>query len=457
MAVDPLEGRSLEPADPHEIVSFSVVCQPAPGVDLARFRQIMWKAPLQEILPAPETIRRVTEQLRDRGIEVLESKSPILCAKCTVAKFESTFGGKLVHAVLPANDEYGSEPTSAIVLDPESPPPSTAGIDGALFLILVPPPKLAAPRIPYATPGLNLHLPGDIAQLTKSSAVHRHLTTLGRPATGDGVTVAVVDSGFATHKYFTDHGYAIQRIAAWDSADPASDPSVHGTWVLANLLACAPDVSAVAIKHNQVDIAFEAAVFRPKVAVISLSWYYELDGSAPPPDYLFSLYALIKLAVEDKNIVVVVAAGNGETETFPASMEEVIAVGGVTIDTADALSVWVDSSAYATTFVRGRDVPDLCGIAGSMMLPAGVTSVHPEGWRDKDGTTSAATAQVAGVAALLVQKDPTQTPAQIRAVMKAKATDIVLGTTASGVAAQHGPDLATGAGLVNALAAWNAI
>jgi len=158
-----------------------------------------------------------------------------------------------------------------------------------------------------------------------------------------------------------------------------------------------------------------------------------------------------------KNIVVVVAAGNGETETFPASMEEVIAVGGVTIDTADALSVWVDSSAYATTFVRGRDVPDLCGIAGSMMLPAGVTSVHPEGWRDKDGATSAATAQVAGVAALLVQKDPTQTPAQIRAVMKAKATDIVLGTTASGVAAQHGPDLATGAGLVNALAAWNAI
>jgi len=457
MPTDPLAGRSLEPADPHEIVSFSVVCRPASGLDLTRFRRIMWTAPLEEILPSEETRRHVTEQLRARGIDVLDSKSPILCAKCTVATFESTFGGRLVRAVLPGDDELGSEATATIVLHPDSPAPSTAGIEGALFLIVMPPPKLAAPRIPYATCALNLHLPGDIAQLTGSSAVHRRLTTLGRPATGEGVTVAVVDSGFATHQYFTDHAYAINRIAAWDSANPASDPSVHGTWVLANLLACAPGVSAVAIKHNQIDIAFEAALFHPNVAVISLSWYYELDGSAPPPDYLFSLYVLIRLAVENMNIVVVVAAGNGEAETFPACMNQVIAVGGVTIDTVDNLSVWVDSSAYVAALTRGRDVPDLCGIAASMLLPAGVTSTHPEGWRDKEGATSAATAQVAGVAALLRQKDPTQTPAQICSLMKAKATDIILGVTASGAAAVGGPDLATGAGLVNAIAAWKAL
>ena len=127
------------------------------------------------------------------------------------------------------------------------------------------------------------------------------------------------------------------------------------------------------------------------------------------------------------------------------------------VDTIDDLSVWVDSSAYVGTFTRGRDVPDVCGIAASMMLPAGVTATHPEGWRDKEGATSAATAQVAGVAALLMQKDPTRTPAQIRALMKNEATDIVLGATASGVGAHGGPDLATGAGLVNALDAWNAI
>jgi subtilisin family serine protease len=374
-----------------------------------------------------------------------------------VARFESTFGGQLVRALLPGDDEYGSEATAAIVLRPNSPSPSTADIDGALFLILMPPPKLAAPRIPFATPGLNLHLPGDIAQLTGASAVHRQRTALGRPATGEGVTVAVVDSGFATHRYFTDHAYTIQRKAAWDSADPASDPSVHGTWVLANLLACAPDVSAVAIKHNQIDIGFEAALFHPGVAVISLSWYYEVDPGVEWPDYLWSLHVMIRFAVENLNIVVVVAAGNGEAQTFPASMEQVIAVGGVSVDTIDDLSVWVDSSAYVGTFKRGRRVPDVCGIAASMLLPAGVTSTHPEGWRDKEGATSAATAQVAGVAALLMQKDPTQTPAQIRALLKNKATDIVLGATAGGVAAHSGHDLATGGGLVNALKSWNAI
>ena len=457
MGTDSLAGRSLSPAEPDDVVSFSVVCRPASGVDVTRFREIMWAAPLETILPLEDTLRHVMQQLRARGIDVLESKSPILSAKCTVAKFESTFGGRLVRAVLPGDDELGSETTTAIVLHPDSPPPSTASIDGALFLILMPPPKLAAPRMPYATPGLNLHLPGDIAQLTGASAVHRRLTTSGRPATGEGIIVAVVDSGFAAHRYFSDHAYQIDRIAAWDSANPEADPSVHGTWVLANLLACAPDVSAVAIKHNAIDIAFAQAVFHPGVAIVSLSWYYELDPSVSLPDFVWSLHTLIRVAVENLNVVVVVAAGNGESQTFPACMEQVIAVGGVTVDAVDDLSVWVDSSAYVGTFKSGRLVPDVCGIAASMMLPAGVTHAHPEGWRDKEGATSAATAQVAGVAALLVQKDPTRTPAQIRALIRDKATDILLGTTANGVAAHGGPDLATGAGLVNALDAWNAL
>jgi len=457
MATDFLAGRSLAPADPDEIVSFSVVCRPASGIDITRFREIMWTAPLEDVLPSDETRRHVAGQLRALGIEVMESKSPILFAKCTVAKFEATFGGRLVRAILPGDDKLGSEATTAIVLSPNSPSPSTERIDGALFLVLTPPPKPAAPRTPYATPSLNLHLPGDIAQLTGAAAVHRQLTGLGRPATGEGVTVAVIDSGFAHHRYFTDHAYRIERIAAWDTSDPSSDGSVHGTWVLANLLACAPDVSAAAIKHNRMDIAFATALFHPQVAVISVSWYYEMDPVGSLSDDLWSLHTLIRYAAENLNIVVVVAAGNGEVETFPASMEQVIAVGGVAVDPADALSVWFDSSAYVATFVRGRSVPDVCGIAASMLLPAGVTATHPEGWRDKEGATSAATAQVAGVAALLIQKDPTRTPAEIRGFIKDKATDIVLGVTAGGVAAHKGPDLATGGGLVNALNAWNAI
>ena len=455
MPTDPLAGRVLSPAHPGDIVSFSVVCSPASGMEPARFRKVMWDLPLEQTLPSEQTRRQVATALRAHGIEVKDSKSPILFAKCTVATFESIFGGTLVRAELPGDRERGSDSTIAIVLAPDSPPPSTARIEGAIFLILAPPPLTAAPRIPYVASGLNLHLPGDIAQLTGAAAVHRERTG-GEPATGAGVTVAVVDSGFAPHPYFTDHAYRIERVAAWDAAAPASDPSVHGTWVIANLLACAPDVSAVGIKHNRVDCGFATALFETAAKVISLSWYYELDPADPMPDYLWSLHTLIKVAVNLLNTVVVVAAGNGPSQTFPASMTEVIAVGGVTLDAADALSVWVDSSAYVGTFKRGRHVPDVCGIAGSMMLPAGITSTHPEGWRDKEGATSAATAQVAGVAALLIQKDPSLSPVQVGTTLKNKATDILAGTTASGVAAAGGPDLATGGGLVNALDAWNA-
>ena len=105
MATDPLAGRTLSPADPHDIVSFSVVCRPASGIDLTRFRETMWTAPLEDILPPDETRRQVTAQLRARGIEVLESKSPILCAKCAVATFESTFGGQLVRAAVGSSIE----------------------------------------------------------------------------------------------------------------------------------------------------------------------------------------------------------------------------------------------------------------------------------------------------------------------------------------------------------------
>lgn len=456
MSANPLAGRVLSPAHRDDIVSFSVVCAPASGMDPHRFREVMWDLPLEQALPTDQTRRQVAAELRSHGIEVKDSRSPILFAKCTVATFESIFGGTLVRAELPGDRERGSDTTFAIVLAPDSPPPSTARIEGAMFLTLMPPPQTAAPRIPNVATGLNLHLPGDIAQLTGAAAVHRQRTG-GQPATGAGVTAAVIDSGFAIHPYFTDHAYQIQRMAAWDAADPASDPSVHGTWVLANLLACAPDVSAVGIKHNRVDCGFATALFDTAAKVVSLSWYYELDPADPMPDYLWALHALIKLAVTDLNTVVVVAAGNGPSQTFPASMAEVIAVGGVTLDPTDGFSVWVDSSAYIGTFKKGRHVPDVCGIAASMMLPAAVTPTHPEGWRDKEGATSAATAQVAGVAALLIQKDPTRTPAQVRTLIKQNATDIKAGVTAGGVAAALGTDLATGAGLVNALDAWNAI
>ena len=73
------------------------------------------------------------------------------------------------------------------------------------------------------------------------------------------------------------------------------------------------------------------------------------------------------------------------------------------------------------------------------------------------GGTSLATCQVAGIVALLLQKDATLTPQDIRDRLMGTATDITSGISATGDAAAVGVDLASGAGLVNALAAWNSL
>jgi subtilisin family serine protease len=78
-----------------------------------------------------------------------------------------------------------------------------------------------------------------------------------------------------------------------------------------------------------------------------------------------------------------------------------------------------------------------------------------DGWAVISGT-SAAAPQVAGICALLLQKRPTLLPNQVKAILRATATDVTAGTSSMGDPAGPGVDLATGSGLVNALRAWQA-
>jgi subtilisin family serine protease len=64
---------------------------------------------------------------------------------------------------------------------------------------------------------------------------------------------------------------------------------------------------------------------------------------------------------------------------------------------------------------------------------------------------------VAGVIALLLQKNPSLTPDQVKQALMLSAKDITSGTTSTGDTAGPGVDLATGNGLVNALGAWNTV
>ena len=74
------------------------------------------------------------------------------------------------------------------------------------------------------------------------------------------------------------------------------------------------------------------------------------------------------------------------------------------------------------------------------------------GWGIFSGT-SAACPQAAGLVALLKQIDKSLSPAQVKQVLMARSIDILDGATATGQPAGPGPDLATGAGLIDALRA----
>lgn len=220
--------------------------------------------------------------------------------------------------------------------------------------------------------------------------------------------------------------------------------------------------------------AFNTAV-SAKPNIITCSW-----GLTWPPDqapytitpYAQTLAAAIANAVA-QNIVVCFSAGNGTWRGFPAGHPDIISVGGVHVNYPFYDLNNFQASSYASSFnsyfYPGRHVPDICGLVGKnvngtaplIMLPVqpGCTLDYPntgatnDAWSIFSGT-SAASPQVAGVVALMLQKQPTLTPAQVKSKLMSTATDVKVGQSAMGDSAGPGTDAATGAGLVDAKWAW---
>jgi subtilisin family serine protease len=176
-------------------------------------------------------------------------------------------------------------------------------------------------------------------------------------------------------------------------------------------------------------------------------------------------------------ITVIFSAGNGHAG-FPAQHPDVIAAGGVFVDQDESLQASTYSSGFASTIYSNRAVPDVCGLVGMrpkaiyIMLPlepgdaidvSSAPGTHPDGdetatddgWAAFSGT-SAAAPQIAGVAALLKQACPGLGPAAVKEILISTARDVSAGFCNTvpgihtGLAATAGPDVATGAGLVDA-------
>lgn len=462
-----------------EMVSFEVLCRPRTGADLPQMMGELAMDALDRSSPEERTVAEVRRTLLQLGFRVfVDDASTSVSAEGAHELFAKAFQTALCKRARTLRAGMREHHFEFFDTAKDAPEPSVAEVPGALYVAIQRPPIFFQSPLPPPVKYYHLRVPGDVALLTNASATHRRRNPAGDRATGAGVKVAMLDTGFYLHPYFKAHGYRLAPVGAADAVPPPErDPHGHGTGEVANIFACAPDAEVIGVKMGgNAILPFDRAVALG-TRVISCSWGYHLPGVVSLPAALVPLRLRI-LSAMAAGITVVFSAGNGQV-SFPGMLPEVISVGGVYADNTGALRASDYASSFISLIYPGRRVPDFCGLVGMqpravylcLPIPKGCVidkdlggapfpnkdeTAQDDGWALFSGT-SAAAPQVAGICALLLQKKPTLTPAQVKAVLRATAADVKQGTSAMGEKAGPGDDPATGAGLVDALKAWMAV
>lgn len=437
--------------------------------------------------PEPGEMETAIEALRQRGFVVSGKGKMTVSVRGTAALFEQVFGTELTTIALDKSLCYSSP---CVYYPPEGAPWNPDPV----LIELIDDAYIQWPHI-YLSDAINARPPevnyfhldvlNDVPAKLNVPPIHRERHQ------GEGIRVAMIDTGFDhSHPFFVRNGFTSSVVLAPSATNRCTDPGSHGTGESANVFAIAPKVTFIGVKLGDdadpnggasiLEGFQEALKHKPHVITVSMCYdLRELDGRGELrelPNGLKPLEAEIQAAIA-AGIVVVFSSGNGHY-AFPASMPEVLSVGGTFVGEDGSMRASDYASAFTSTIYSGRHVPDVCGLVG--MLPYGdyimlpvppnqdidVANAQHDGTKPGDGWavfsgTSASAPQIAAVCALLLQKNPLLTPAEIKALLTRTAVDVCSGSAnpasdpeGVGVAAGPGVDGATGAGLVNAHAAW---
>ncbi len=307
--------------------------------------------------------------------------------------------------------------------------------------------------------------------------------------TGKGVKIAFADSGVdIAHSYFYGrpikiYFYEVSSNGKVDDVYRNFDPSTdngHGTMVASILSAFAKDsiFFSFALRPDEQDhispstlVSILAYIKKYGVAdVFSLSQavWEEMPGS----EIVASDVRVEMINFMSVGNIVLVGSGNtkqamGDYDSGHnalAAIPEVIAVGGADIGSklspynysasggyGRLVYEYTGAASFDSILFSGRHVPDVVGLFGP-----DICHPHPGKKLDKFTTgpigTSGATPQIAGIVALLKQRNPSLTQPQIRYILQNNAWDIIQGESGDGDPAGVGYDPATGYGLP--LASW---
>ncbi len=438
--------------------------------------------------PQPGEMEAGIEALRQRGFVVSGKGKMTVSVRGTASQFERTFGTRLATFALdkalcysapcvyypPEGAPWNPDPVLADLID-------DAYIQWPHIYCSDPATAARAPEVGY----YHLDVLSDVPAKLNVPPIHRERHH------GEGIRIAMIDTGFDhSHPFFTRNGFTSCVVLAPSATNRKTDPGSHGTGESANVFAIAPKVSFIGVKLGDDADPYggasilegfqEALKHKPHVITVSMCYdLREMDGRGELrqlPNGLKPLEAEIQAAIA-AGIVVVFSSGNGHY-AFPASMPEVLSVGGAYVGEDGSVKASDYASAFTSGIYSGRHVPDVCGLVG--MLPYGDYIMLPvppgheidtdnsqhdgttpgDGWAVFSGT-SASAPQIAAVCALLLQKNPCLKPGEIKALLARTAIDVREGNAnpasdpeGLGIKAGPGVDGATGAGLIDAFAAW---
>jgi len=254
-------------------------------------------------------------------------------------------------------------------------------------------------------------------------------------ATGKSIVIAIIDSKIdISHPDLT--GAVLQ---GYDALSPAGDAQLHGTEMAGAIAAhgkltgVAPGAELLAVR------AFDDTPGESKgtSGAIYKSLQWAVDNHARIINMSFvgpqdpTLHRLVEAAYR-KDIVLIAAAGNAGPKSpplYPAADPDVIAV--TAINSQNGLFRMANRGSYIAVAAPGVEI----------------LALAPGGAYETTTGTSVAAAHVSGVVALLLQRNPSLKPAEIRTILMSTAHPL----------GEKGPNPEFGAGLVDAYRAVSAV
>ena len=239
------------------------------------------------------------------------------------------------------------------------------------------------------------------------------LAEVHRVATGSNVVVAVIDSEIDAKHPDLD-GAVVERF---DAVGRRGQPHAHGTGMAGAIAArrqltgVAPGARILAI-HAFSPEAKEAPQATTRHILAGLEWAIKKGARVINMSFAGPYDPMLQLAMKqahDKGVVLIAAAGNmgpSSPPLFPAADPHVIAV--TATDQSDKLFIHANQGAHVAVSAPGVDILEPAPNAGYQLTTG----------------TSVAAAHVSGIAALLIERDPSLGPAAIHEILTSSAKNV---------------------------------